>query len=163
MRHQVRIPDDLDKDRYISGKAALNLPAPEETSGDWHFINTFYTDRPKEVFIAGRNGKVDTNAVWGNFGVYPCKQALARRNLQGGEHAYAANHFRAILDLLYESLQKNRFPGYLQGASEEYLDTPEQKSLLLEKARILFPFLSSKQRELLDRWLKAEQEPGYKA
>ena len=160
---QVRIPDDLDEDRYISGKAALNLPAPEETSGDWHFLNIFYTEKPSEVFVAGRDGRVDTNAIWGDWGIYPCSEGLNRRDLKADGTPYAANHFRAILDLLYLSLRDNHFPFHMQEATEEYLDTQEQKELLISKAREMLPFLTDQQKELLLRWLEIEARPGYKA
>jgi len=39
--HQIIIPGNLSEARYISGIHALNLPAPEGTSGDWHFLNVF--------------------------------------------------------------------------------------------------------------------------
>ena len=57
MSFQAIIPDNLSEERYISGIYALNLPAPEETSGDWHFLNTFYRNSETSdiVMIAGED------------------------------------------------------------------------------------------------------------
>ena len=79
LMYQMSIPDDLSKTRYISGIAALNLPAPEETSGDWHFLNVFFRKdqtRIREIYIAGDNGEVNTNQIFGDYGIYECSEAL---------------------------------------------------------------------------------------
>ena len=47
--YQMFIPADLSEERYISGMEALNLPAPEGTSGDWHFVNVFYTKKQEKI------------------------------------------------------------------------------------------------------------------
>ena len=38
---QTTIPE-TSTTRYISDKPALNIPAPEDTTGDWHFDNMFF-------------------------------------------------------------------------------------------------------------------------
>ena len=53
MCEQVHIPNDLGKDRYISGKAALNLPTPEGTSGDWHFLKMNPAGIPVSSVLGG--------------------------------------------------------------------------------------------------------------
>jgi hypothetical protein len=51
----------------------------------------------------------------------------------------------------------------MERASEDYLDTEEEKKILLEKASIMLPFLSSEKQELLRKWLDNERLPGYKS
>jgi hypothetical protein len=51
----------------------------------------------------------------------------------------------------------------MERASEDYLDTEEEKKILLEKASIMLPFLSSEKQELLIKWINKERIPGYKA
>jgi hypothetical protein len=165
--YQVYIPDDLSEKRYISGMAALNLPAPEGTSGDWHFLNLFYRKRREDVeevfFIAGENGVVDTNPIFDKYGIYPCEEALQKRGLRSGGRAYAANHFRAILDMLYEKLRRGGYPRYLQGATKDFLDTDEEKSILLREAEKMSPFLSMRQEKELQEWIRKESQPGDRA
>ncbi len=163
--YQMLIPADLSEERYISGMEALNLPAPEGTSGDWHFVNVFYTKKQEKisrVTIAGNGEKIDTNPIWGNYGVYICDNALQERGLQAeGKISYAANHFRAILDLLYARLKENKYPFELQRVSEDFLDTNEEKNTLLEKAKEMRPYLSTEQQSLLTDWIEREMKPGW--
>lgn len=166
MSHQVIIPDNLSEQRYISGMYALNLPAPEDTSGDWHFLSVFYRKSitPHTVMIAGEGEKINTNHIFGKDGIYVCDKALARRGLKAdGKTSYAANHFRAILDLVHSSLQDNIYPSRLSGASEDYLDTDDEKNILLEKATAMLPHLSSNASEMLQKWIEEERKPGYRS
>jgi hypothetical protein len=166
VNYQVVIPGDLSLERYISGKTALNLPAPEGTSGDWHFINCFYRNEPGDAaFVAGEGGAVNTNTIYGDFGVYDCAGTLKKLRLEFAEGSapYAANHFRAILDLMYEDLAAGNYPGFMQFASEDYLDTAEQKSFLLEKASEMQKHISLDGQKLLRRWIDKERVPGYRS
>ena len=166
--YQAIIPDNLSESRYISGIEALNLPAPEGTSGDWHFWNVFFR-RKKEhvevVTVAGEGEKLNTNHIYGNYGVHGCENVLRERGLEfEGSAPHAANHFRAILDLLYYHIKekKGKFLCQLSGASEDYLDTEEEKKILLEKAAMMLPHLLPEEQATLTRWLNQEREPGYK-
>jgi hypothetical protein len=53
----------------ISGIHALNLPTPEDTSGDWHFLNVFYRnmETPNTAVIAGEGEEINTNHIYGNY------------------------------------------------------------------------------------------------
>lgn len=47
---------------YITGKTALNIPAPECTSGDWHFRPTFESPSSLgSMCLAGEGLKRNTN------------------------------------------------------------------------------------------------------
>ena len=166
--HQRTIPDGLSEERYISGIAALNLPAPEGTSGDWHFVSCFYTNQINdvpEVFIAGRDGRVDTNSIYGNYGIYDCTEALKTRGIEykGKRRPYAANHFRAILDLLYDCIIDDVYPLYMQKAAEDFLDSDQEKNFLLAKAALMLPHLKANQQALLLQWIEQEKVPGYRS
>jgi hypothetical protein len=168
MRFQVVIPDDLSEARYISGVHALNLPSPEGTSGDWHPSNVFFHDeRDVPITLAGTGEKIDTNPIFGNYGICVCNEALKSRGLSINETTgvtyYAANHYRAILDMLYGSINRAKYPYHLDRASEDYLDTGTEKLILLEKASIMLSFFPSEKRKLLKKWLDNERLPGYKA
>jgi hypothetical protein len=159
---QIIIPGNLSEKRYISGISALNLPAPEGTSGDWHFYNHFFRyKKERSAVIAGEGETVNTNHIYGTFGIYDCADALGKRHLvhEGQEVPYAANHFRAILDLIYEDLKDEKYPSYMQSATEEFLNTEEQKALLIEKAALMSPHLSIKSQTLLSQWIAKEKLP----
>jgi hypothetical protein len=160
--YQLLIPGDLSVNRYISGKAALNLPAPEGTSGDWHFFGYFYRSKPGViVYLAGDGEAVNTNHIYGGFGVHDCTISLKMRDLvqEGNGTPYAANHFRAILDMLYDLLTRDVYPRRIQSATEDFLDTVAEKEYLLEKAVLMFPFLSKPRQDLLGEWLEKEKLP----
>lgn len=164
---QRPIPATSEK-RYISGNAALNLPAPEGTSGDWHFFATFmmFADKqpPDQIFLAGEGTKVNTNRVFGSYGVYECTQALSKLGLRTAwSKNFSANHHRAILDLLYDRIVTYGNPVGLEGATEDWLDSDEQKEFLLSKALDMLPHLNDAQQAELRRWVENERRAGYRS
>lgn len=164
---QVSIPATTPS-LYITGIAALNLPAPEGTSGDWHFSTVFYGDdlTTMDLQLAGDDEALNTNYIYGQYGIYECSAAMKRAGLVIPERifdVYAANHFRAILDMLYWSLiRHDRIIGLI-GASEDWLDTQDQKNLLFEKATLLAPFLQEKGQAELQSWIDQERLPEYRS
>jgi hypothetical protein len=147
--------------KYITGMYALNVPAPEGTSGDWHdvFFWRDGIDEPCAVDLAGDGAEWNTNPVFGDYGVYEGKDRLEGKGLYVGEdiaEVYIANHFRAILDLLYQSLKKYEVVLNLTGATDDWLDTPEQKALLLSKARLLEDAFTGRARRSLAAWIESE-------
>jgi hypothetical protein len=164
---QRRYIPETSLDCYISGYCALNLPAPEDTSGDWHGVNVFCGFEPIDnlkdngllVDLAGINGFTDTRNIYGDYGVYDCTKELARYGyIHEGGRAYAANHFRAVLDLLfYDLCHGMRYPRQLGGASENYFDNDEQKNFLLDKAREMRPYLNSEGERKLLMWIDNEE------
>jgi hypothetical protein len=162
---QVTIPETTPS-RYITGIAALNLPAPEGTNGDWHFSTVFYSndDEPAELQLAGDGEALNTNHIYGQYGIYECSAAMGRTGLDVPTgNVYSANHFRAILDMLYWSLARhNRVIGLI-GATEDWLDTQDQKNFLLLKANDLLPYLRERERAGLQSWIDQERLPGYRS
>ena len=62
---------------YITGKAAINFPHPESTTGGWHFLS--YFDRESgvaEVSLAGIHYP-DTTAYFGDLGITDVTDRLA--------------------------------------------------------------------------------------
>lgn len=154
--------------RYISGLYALNVRAPEGTTGDWHDVYHWRAgiDNPRKVTLAGDGTEIDTNPIWGNFGVYEGKSKLIQSGLIVGadiERVYIANHFRAILDLLYYSLKKYGEVHNLSGAANDWLDTQKQKELLLGKAEQLSDIFDGKSLVALLNWVDGEREPDWRS
>ena len=143
--------------RYLTGMVALNIPAPEKTGGDWHFWGTFGSPRfPDNLARAGEGLEWNTHALFGDYGIHECSEELRRRGVivPDGMPVYSANHYRAILDMLYHSVSKGQVPRYL--AIDDWLDTEEQKQ---EFFRILDRFLanlSPSEKELVSSWIKSQ-------
>ena len=148
---------------YITDKPALNIPAPEDTTGDWHFDNMFFNvsgnGKPRPLLLAGEGEKLNTNHIYGDYGIHECSAALMKRGItlpDGMTEVWAANHFRAVLDMAYDSLASHGKVMRLTGAAEDYFDTAEQKKELLNKALEMLPFLNQAQGEALKKWIAGE-------
>ena len=109
---------------------------------------------------------MNINRIYEQYGVYECSKAMREVGLdipEGMAHVYAANHFRAILDMLYRSLIRHHKVIALAGATEDWLDSQEQKEFLLEKAAEMLPFLDKGQKANLRKWINQERPPGYRS
>lgn len=159
---QVEIPA-TSPDRYISGGYALNIPAPEGTCGDWHDVFHFPPDAPqraRQVHLGGSDW-VDTNHIYQDLGVYEGRYNVLRKGLElpeGMTEVWVANHFRAILDLIYRSLQRFDDVYGLEAATTDWLDTPEQQTYLLEQAALMLPHLSEAHQGKLVAWIEQEAQ-----
>jgi hypothetical protein len=159
---QTTIPE-TSTTRYITDFPALNIPAPEDTTGDWHFDNMFFNvtgiGKPLTLQLAGEGEALNTNHIYGSYGIHECSAALKNRGItlpEGMEQVWAANHFRAVLDMAYESLTLHDKVMLLTCAAEDYFDTAAQKIELLTKACEMLPFLTEKQGEALKSWICGE-------
>jgi hypothetical protein len=151
---------------YITGQYALNIHAPE-TSGDWHgFI--FYMpeglEKPHTIDLAGDGLEWNTNPIYGTYGIYEGRDYLLKNYKINDDitEVYIADHFRAILDLLYDSLKNYEVVLNLNGATNDWLDTQEQKDELLSKARFLEDVFTGKARCSLDKWIEKESGPDWR-
>ncbi|MDR3319055.1 MAG: hypothetical protein LBS99_06410 [Clostridiales bacterium] len=159
--YQLAIPE-TDTDRYVSGRYALNLPG--ETSGDWHFTSVWFSDTPCAVELWGKGQKRDTTAVLGSFGIADRFAAVEKTGIMSKHrHIYAADHYRAILDLLIVGAA-NGVMSLVKGATTDYLDTQEQKEYLLSQAEkaLSSPHLSTKQKALIKEWIERESRNIYR-
>ena len=112
--------------RYLTGMVALNIPAPEKTGGDWHFWGIFDSPRfPDNLTLAGEGLEWNTNALFGEYGIHECSDILRGRRISipDGVQVFSANHYRAILDMLYRSVSSGRIPAHLE--IEGWLDSAE--------------------------------------
>lgn len=140
--------------RYMTGMAALNIPAPENTGGDWHFGGTFRSPSfPNNINLAGEGLDWNTNALFGEYGIHECSYILRSRGvfIPEGVQVFSANHYRAILDMLYRSVSSGSIPEHL--AIGDWLDTEEHKRVffcLLD--RFSHRFLPDEQR-LIASWI----------
>ncbi|WP_145928488.1 hypothetical protein OH491_24925 [Termitidicoccus mucosus] len=97
---------------YLTGQIALNIPAPEGTCGDWHAEAIF--DNPNANIARHRAGGAgmfyNTNPLLRNLGIHECSQWFIQKHHPVPGPVYAANHYRAILDMVINAWAKNRVP-----------------------------------------------------
>lgn len=104
---------DTSEQNYITGKAALNIANEGGFPADWHFTEVFLSGRGK-IRIAGQDTP-ETAALLGNYGIRECGGVLRQFgvSLPTDDKVYAANHIRAILDMVINSILKNRLPEHV--------------------------------------------------
>lgn len=86
---------------YITGKAAINFPHPESTTGGWHFLS--YFDRESgvtKVSLAGIHHS-DTADYFGDLGITDVTDQLADCGWSvEGRRLYMADHYKAAADMI---------------------------------------------------------------
>jgi len=142
---------------YLTGMTALNIPAPEGTTGDWHFEESFLgrgNIRPK-IFVAGEGRALNTNVIWGALGIYDCSSILRAKGIAiaAEERVYAANHCRAVLDMLYNALQHKEYPHHI--TVDDWLDVDSELKRFFENVLALNDFLKDDEKIILTAWLAA--------
>jgi hypothetical protein len=140
---------------YLTGMTALNIPDPESKGGDWHFHEAFYGrgELPPKIFMAGEGEEWNTNAVLSDFGIYECSEALRSSGLKipKGQRVYAANHLRAIIDLLYDCIKSKSYPYHLE--IEQWVYSQDEKKELMRVIQQIKPYLDEDEWTIVQDWL----------
>jgi hypothetical protein len=148
------------KEYYLTGMTAMNIPNPEEDTGDWHFQAAFFgwKDRKSKIFVAGIAGAYDTNDILKDFGIQECHEKLRGMGvpIPESQPVYAANHYRAMLDMLLDCVKKGKYPYHLD--IDEWFNTEKQQNFVLSMARNFESHLPKDEWEILDKWIKAQQD-----
>ncbi len=120
---------------YITGTGALNIPNPDGSFADWHFDEMFLSGR-RECRIAGKDTE-STFPVFGNYGIRECSDTLRRFGLAvpATEKVYAANHVRAILDMVFFSISKKKLPVHV--VVDDFIDSENELAELKSKVQEL--------------------------
>lgn len=95
-------------DYYISFNEALELQFFGEQTGSWARYDTFFypEKKQKSARVAGEGGLVNTNPIFGSFGVREMSQQLEREKvLRATRPVYVADHYRAVADLIMLQIQ----------------------------------------------------------
>jgi hypothetical protein len=148
--------------KYISGKYALNIVTPDmETCGDWHgFIWDIVRKWPDpKVTIAGNGERINTNSVYADYGIYEGGDILRKMGIESGSGMiYIANHYRALLDLVYASIARYGKVLNLAGATDDFLSTEEQKKIFLNMTNKMETMFDSRERKAaLVHWVWKEK------
>ncbi|PSS57920.1 hypothetical protein [Pseudomonas sp. BBP2017] len=146
----------VSREHYITGKAAINFPWPETTTGGWHHLS--YWDREAgqlKVSLAGIHYP-DTSAYFGEFGILGASQELRRRGWTTNQGIYIADHFRAAADMIFAwALGSSMY------CSVELADWfPEEADFqgVIDLLTSTLPKLELLPRERFSRWLEAQQQ-----
>jgi hypothetical protein len=138
--------------RYLSGMAALNLYSSEGT-GDWHLVETFFRSHTKRsrTFLAGTDCVTDTNALLGDIGVFECSALLDRMGIPHptGE-AYAANHARAIVDLVLGAVMNKGSPDFV--TLDDWMPQEKDKQAVFDLMALALPRLPDDQQKKVTAW-----------
>ena len=126
-------------DSYWTGSLALNLPAPEGTSGDWHKVGRIRPGDETRLrrWCAGSELFSDTRNLMELDGVYDCTDTLRKQGFVTDGPIYAANHFRALIDLVVTWYDRGSVPAPVPFA--DFLPHPEHQ-------RMFFRFLNRRAR-----------------
>lgn len=100
--------------KYISGIHALNLTCNLDTCGDWH---------QSAIQWENLNLKESKGSIWGDYGIETNKKIPEHTECYN-----AANHIRALLDLIADS----NF-SVAQGMRKDYICTDKYNNELFEK------------------------------
>lgn len=142
-------------DHYLTGMTALNIPSPQGGQGDWHFHESFYGRAGQEptIFMAGEGEAWNTNPVFAKFGVYECSTTLRKLGLKiaPAEKVYAADHCRAMLDMLYRLVKEHASLYHLE--VDEWIDDPKEKERLVGAIKNLQSSLEQDEWKALQAWL----------
>ncbi len=154
----IEIPSTTPQ-RYISFNCALNLRAPGEDTGDWHFLVSFFcaADEPRRsASLAGHGMEIDTTPSLGDLGVRDMAEILECQNVRANSGpVFVANHYRAIADIAFAEVQGKHFPRRVTNRGvNQWLDTPEQVGTLVSEYLDCLPSqLSGTELALYNEWL----------
>lgn len=136
-------------ERYLTGFEALNIPLADGTAADWRFHEVFVAcEGPAHVAGAGYP---PTSVFFGGYGIRECGDQLrkmGRADVLGP--VWAADHVRAILDLVAKSVMERRLPDHVP--ADDLLDREADRAELRRKVAEFRAKVSDDVRNLIDRW-----------
>ena len=142
-------------DLYITGSFALNMRPPDHNTGDWHPWGKGEEDL---IFYCGKFGRFNTNEVFNDYGIYDASYWLNYHGIEAKTN-FAANHQRAVLDLVYFYLlimsRPDLKPMYF--AIEDYFDDVIDTNIILELAENMLPYTNEDQKQKLLDWIHNER------
>jgi hypothetical protein len=140
------------RQRYLGGMAALNLPSPTGT-GDWHMQQTFFRERKclPLFFITGDGCPANTNHLLGDIGIYDCTSLLKGIGVRHeGEKAYAANHARAIVDLVIGTILRGGSPAFV--GLDDWMPRDSDKQEVFDLLDLARPGLTICEQDQVVEW-----------
>lgn len=138
---------------YLSGTTALNIPSATLTGG-WH-LTSILSQISVQLNMAGEGAHafVNTNPDFGQEGVFECSQKLIEfgANLPIGIQVYAANHHRAVLDLLVMTARNLQNPAFIH--LPDYFDSIKEQRDVRAFVTSMLPRLKPDEAQHIQDWL----------
>ncbi len=143
--------ENTSKEHYLTGMTALNIPMEDGRVADWHFTSALL-NKNRILKIAGQN-IAESNDLFGDYGIRECSEVLKKRGLEikEGVKVYSANFVRAILDLIYNSVQNNIVPKHIE--IDEFLEDEKDRVEFNKQFQLLkFKLKNKAEFILLNQW-----------
>ncbi len=139
---------------YLTGGTALNIPSTEGT-GDWHIGGTLLY--PERFRVAGKD-YVSTNTIFGSEGIFDCTEVLKERGVRvpEGVTVYAANHYRAVGDVIVNALKKG-WSWKDSVFADDWFPGDKEKIQLRDFLVKAMPKLLPVEREEITSWMRREK------
>ena len=145
---------------YITGQYALNIhPENCKTTGDWHggIWDNISIYPSEHIKTAGSITGLNTNDIWGDYGIYDGKEELQNIGLKIEYNpVYIADHNRAILDMLYDYVVNVGIIFEIDNASNEFLGDRENINEMLKMSKLIEKYLNEKQLYIYNMWYDNE-------
>lgn len=114
---------------------------------------TFFRQREKRSrsFISGSGCATDTTLILGAAGVYDCTALLDELRIPHAEGAvYAANHARAIADLVISAVLRNESPDFVR--LDDWMPRESDKREVFDLLAIALKQLPSERQQKVLAW-----------
>lgn len=152
---------DLDLSRvtyehYITGKAAINFPRLQSSTGGWHYLSYWdSTSGQAKVSLAGIHYP-DTTFYFGDAGILDASEELNRRGWQVGNQVFMADHFRAAGDMVLAwALGQSK---HCNVELSEWFPNISDLNQIVRMLNSTITKLDVSQRERLKLWLAAQNQ-----
>lgn len=116
-------------------------------------VETFF--RPKRsrsrLFVVGEGCEYDTNLLLGDAGIFECSGILDRCHIPHSQgEVFAANHARAIADMVLVSIQNNESLDHV--LLDDWMPSDEDKAEVFKLLELAFCKLDSSAIERIGAW-----------
>lgn len=140
----------VSREHYITGKAAINFPRPQTTTGGWHFLSYFDREAGVVKVSLASIHYPDTTDFFGDAGV--TDQLFQRGWSAEGRKLFMADHYRVVADMIVRwALSESR---HCSVEIAEWFPTKMDRQRLLDLLDIGRPKLCVLSRqEKVDAWL----------
>lgn len=134
---------------YLTARTALNIISDEMT-GDWNF-NNYFLSYPSKYYI-----EQTKNTPWGQKGIVEVSEVLNKSKVfsenTDSNKIYAANHYRALADLFFNRIKRNKSLKSLFFSVDDWLNTEAEKHKLYRQ------YLSVLNNPEIENWFNCKNQ-----
>ncbi|MBL1321975.1 MAG: hypothetical protein COA63_013100 [Methylophaga sp.] len=151
IEHKIMVMD-TSQENYLTGITALNIPI-DECTGDWHFSACFVVRGDAKPPQQRAGIELLSTSKWlGRKGIYDCYSVLVEHGLKEKvRHIYAADHYRAIADMVYYKVKNGRSINRTISLND-WLPEPHEKERLYQMIDLLKPAMNNEEWGIIEKW-----------